>query len=174
MQSRIESELNGITEVLTLADMNSIYSLLKQRRLRWLGHVRRMDDGRIPKDLLYGELAVGKRSQGRPMQCFRNVCKKDLRDCMIDTQNWESLADDRDLWKRTVKHGIATFEDHQRKEADVKRMRRKEKVTTSQSHPPRTSVHVCDLCGRDCGAFIGLHNHKRKCSRTLSTDSLPD
>ena len=157
-------------EVLRLADMDSIFCLLKQRRLRWLGHVRRMDDGRIPKDLLYGELAVGKRSQGRPMQCFRNVCKKDLRDCMIDTQNWESLADDRDLWKRTVKHGISTFESHQRKEAEVKRMRRKEKVTASQSHPPRNSAYVCDLCGRECGAFIGLHNHKRKCSRTLSTD----
>ena len=60
-------------EVLRRADMDSIYSLLKQRRLRWLGHVRRMDDGRIPKDLLYGELVEGKRSQGRPMQCFRNV-----------------------------------------------------------------------------------------------------
>ena len=54
-------------EVLKLADMDSIYSLLKQRRLRWLEHVRRMDDGRILKDLLYGELAEGKRSQGRPM-----------------------------------------------------------------------------------------------------------
>ena len=88
---------------------------------------------------------------------------------MIDTQNWESLADDRDLWKRTVKHGTATFEDNQRREAEMKRMRRKEKVTASQSHPPRNGAYVCDLCGRECGAFIGLHNHKRKCSRTLST-----
>ena len=156
-------------EVLRLANMDSIYSLLKQRRLRWLGHVRRMDDGRIPKDLLYGELVVGKRSQGRPMQCFRNVCKKDLRDCQIDIQSWESQADDRDLWKRTVKQGIATFESNQRKEAEEKRKRRKENATASQSHPPRNSDYICNLCGRDCVAFIGLHSHKRKCSRTLST-----
>jgi len=128
-----------------------------------------MDDGRIPKDLLYGELVVGKRSQGRPMQCFRNVCKKDLRDCKIDTQSWEPLADDRDLWKRTVKQGVTFFEGNQRKEAEEKRMRRKEKATASQSHPPRNSDYLCNLCGRDCGAFIGLHNHRRKCSRTLST-----
>jgi len=28
--------------------------------LRWLEHVVRMDDGRISKDLLYGELEQGK------------------------------------------------------------------------------------------------------------------
>ena len=106
------------------------------------------------------------------MQCFRNVCKKDLRDCMIDTQTWESLADDRDLGKRAVRQGTITFEDSQRKKAEVKRMRRKEKATTRQSHPSKNSDYIiCNLCGRDCGAFIGLHNHKRKCYRTLSTDS---
>ena len=35
-------------------------------RLGWLGHVRRMAPGRIPKDLLYGQLAVGTRPTGRP------------------------------------------------------------------------------------------------------------
>ena len=29
-----------------------LVTLLQQRRLRWLGHVHRMEDGRIPKDLL--------------------------------------------------------------------------------------------------------------------------
>ena len=32
--------------------------------------VRRMEDGRIPKDLLYGELAAGTRSLGRPKLRF--------------------------------------------------------------------------------------------------------
>ena len=38
--------------VLERAGIFSIYTLLKQRRLRWLGHVMRMADDRIPKDLL--------------------------------------------------------------------------------------------------------------------------
>ena len=42
------------------------YSLLSQRRLRWLGHVRRMEDGRLPKDILYGQLTSGARPVGRP------------------------------------------------------------------------------------------------------------
>ncbi|XP_063597293.1 uncharacterized protein LOC134773974 [Penaeus indicus] len=45
-------------EVLARADLPSMYDLLHQKRLRWLGHVHRMDDGRIPKDLVYGELAT--------------------------------------------------------------------------------------------------------------------
>ena len=43
-------------EVLNDSSMLSIYSLLMKRRLRWIGHVRRMDDGRIPKDIMFGEL----------------------------------------------------------------------------------------------------------------------
>ena len=52
--------------VLEKAGIPSLYTLLKQRRMPWLGHVTRMKDGRIPKNLLYGELATGKRPTGRP------------------------------------------------------------------------------------------------------------
>ncbi|GAA6107151.1 uncharacterized protein LOC118407100 [Tachysurus ichikawai] len=54
------------TEVLERTGMNSMFSILSERRLRWLGHVRRMDPGRIPKDLLYGKLAEVARLTGRP------------------------------------------------------------------------------------------------------------
>ena len=40
--------------VLQRAGCTSMFTLLKQRRMRWLDHV--VDDGRILKDLLYGEL----------------------------------------------------------------------------------------------------------------------
>ncbi len=52
------------TEVLSRAGLPSMFTLLRQRRLRWLGHVHRLPDGRIPTDLLYGELASGKRPTG--------------------------------------------------------------------------------------------------------------
>ena len=53
------------TEVLAKADIPSMYTPLRQRRLRWIGHVHRMDDRGIPKDLLYGELTTGKHKKGR-------------------------------------------------------------------------------------------------------------
>ncbi|XP_047497854.1 uncharacterized protein LOC125044938 [Penaeus chinensis] len=48
------------TEVWSRPGLPSMFTLLRQRRLRWLGHVHRMEDGRIPKDILYGELTTGK------------------------------------------------------------------------------------------------------------------
>ena len=51
-------------DVLEQAGMPSMYALLTKRRLRWLEHVRRMENGRIPKDFLYGELAIGTRPAG--------------------------------------------------------------------------------------------------------------
>ena len=51
-------------------DTKFIHSL-KAKTMRWLGHVPRMKDGRIPKDLLYGELARGKRPTERPQVRFK-------------------------------------------------------------------------------------------------------
>ena len=79
------------TEVLERANLPSMYSLLKQRRLRWLGHVCRMEEGRIPKAILYDELAEVRRPAGRPQLRFKGICKRDLKSTNIDTNAWEIL-----------------------------------------------------------------------------------
>ena len=72
-----------------------MYTQLRQRRLRWLGHVHRMEDGRIPKDLLYGELTCGKRTSGRPHLRYKDVCKRDMKALDINTKSWEAHASNR-------------------------------------------------------------------------------
>ena len=52
------------TVVLKRAGMQSVHTLLKLAQLRWTGHVTRMPDEHLPKKILYGELQVGKRSNG--------------------------------------------------------------------------------------------------------------
>ena len=90
--------------------MPSMFALLMQRRLRWLGHVCRMDDGRIPKDMLYSELATGTRPIGRPSLRFKDVCKRDLRACGVDPSSLEAVVSDRACWRSTVKTGIHASE----------------------------------------------------------------
>ena len=63
--------------VLEREGIPNMFTLLKQRRMRWLDHVCRMEDGLIPKDLLYDELLTGKRPTGRPQLRYNDICKLD-------------------------------------------------------------------------------------------------
>ena len=54
------------TVVLSRCGLPTLFKILCQRRLRWMGHIRRMKDGWIPKDIMYKELITGKRNLGRP------------------------------------------------------------------------------------------------------------
>ncbi|KAL1255575.1 hypothetical protein QQF64_013636 [Cirrhinus molitorella] len=87
------------TKVLERVNMSSLHAVLSERRLMWLGHVRRMDAGRIPKELLYGELVEGQRTTGRPKLRFKDICKKDMKQCFINPNSWESQAADRPAWR---------------------------------------------------------------------------
>ena len=154
------------TEVLTRAGLSSMYTLLRQRRLRWLGHVRRMDDGRLPKDLLYGVLKSGHRDQGRPVLRYKDVCKRDLKALNIDETSWEKLADDKDEWRTTLHRQLKVGEENLKEKAAEKRETRKAKEqhkTTTESTPPPNS-HQCERCKRNCGSRIGLYSHQRRCS----------
>ena len=127
--------------VLERDEIPSMYTLLKQRRLRWLGHVVRMDDGRIPKDLLYGELAQAKRPTGRPQLRYKDVCKRDLKALGIDINGRESLASNRSAWRQAVQQGLLEFEEALAEQAETKRQTRKAR---NQGDRPATD-HICSL-----------------------------
>ena len=66
-------------EVLQRADAEDIEITLIKSRLRWLGHVSRMDDNRPVKALMYGELDKGTRPVGRPKLRYKDTCKSILK-----------------------------------------------------------------------------------------------
>ena len=65
-----------------------------------------MGKGRIPKDLLYGELENGTRKTGCPLICSKNVCKRDMKSAAIDIESWEVMVKDHSTWRHLVKEGI--------------------------------------------------------------------
>ena len=66
-------------EVRTRTGQQSMDNLHRERRLRWLGHVLRMDHRRIPQQALYWEVPGFKRGPGRPRANWIGTVKKDLR-----------------------------------------------------------------------------------------------
>ena len=89
------------TELFEKAGITPAEHLLLQKQLRWLGHVIRMPDSRLPRRLLYGKLTVGQRSVGRPKKCFIDHIKANLLKCNIKPSDLEVLASARDI-RRTV------------------------------------------------------------------------
>ena len=55
-------------DILTRANLPSMYELLIQRNLRWVGHIYRMNDSRLTKQILYSQLKEGLRGIGRQTQ----------------------------------------------------------------------------------------------------------
>ena len=97
-------------EVLERSGSRSIESMILQRRLRWGGHVVRMSDERLPKQLLYGELEEGRRPAHKPKLRFKDCLKKALMLTGIGADSWERKAHDRDGWRRMVHDGCLMFE----------------------------------------------------------------
>ena len=66
---------------------------------RWLGHVVHVEEGRIPKDLLYCKLAQGKRPTARPKVRYKDVCKRELKAMDVDLTTWEAVVSDWTAWR---------------------------------------------------------------------------
>ena len=140
------------TAVLDKAGSLSMHLMICQHRLRWLGRVHRMEDGHIPKDLLYGQLPSGRRPLGRPALRYKDVCKRDLKLTDINPESWEKLADDRDSWRHAVRDGFRSGEEKRNLQLENKPTQRKERQQTTDSN--QSSNFACNNCGRDCHARI--------------------
>ena len=72
-----------------------------------------MEDGRMPKDVLYGKLVSGFRPVDLPILRHKDhVCKRDMRSMEITADSWESVAADRVIWRMDFDDGVAKSEEH--------------------------------------------------------------
>ena len=80
------------TDVLKRAGIQNVHTCLKLAQLRWTGHVTRMQEERLPKKILYGELEMGKCSHGGQKKRYKDTLKASLKDFNIPTESWEQIA----------------------------------------------------------------------------------
>ena len=80
--------------------INDLYSspnivrVIKSRRLRWAGHVARMEEGRGVYKVLVGK-PEGKRPLGRPRRRREDNIKMDLEEVGRGCGDWMELAQNR-------------------------------------------------------------------------------
>ena len=82
-------------------ELNDLYCslnnvrVIKSRRIRWAGHVARMEEGRGVQRVLVGK-PEGKRPLGRPRRRWEDNIKMDLQEVGRGCGDWMELAKDRD------------------------------------------------------------------------------
>ena len=153
------------TEVLARAGPLSMYALLTKRRVSCLGHVTRMRDGRLSKEILYGELATGSRPIGRPTLRYKDVLKRDLKAGGIAPAGFEAMEADRSGWRHTTKSAIKTAEQKREDKWEEKRARRRQRAEI-EAVPSDDNVSTCSNCNRVCRSRIGPYSHSRRCGST--------
>ena len=133
------------TEVITQADIPSIPTLLQKAQVRWAGHVTRMPDDRLPKQLLYCELCYGKRSVGGQKKRSEDTLKNTRTSFHIDVTNWEVCAHDQPLWHSMIHTGARTAETIRIAEAQKNALLAKRDFTLPPSPQPARHTHASNV-----------------------------
>ena len=119
-----------------------------------------MNDQRIPKVLLYGELTEGKRKVGRFELRFKHSLKTTLKSLEIPVEAWENLALNRPSWRSLISSGAFSAEQRRRATAESKRAAWKVRAASSSTQSPSRPKYT--ICGRQFSAQIRLISHLRK------------
>jgi hypothetical protein len=75
----------------------SIVRVIKERRMRWAGHVALMEEVRGAYNILFGR-PEGRRPLGRPRCRREDNIKMDLREIGFGDVDWIHWVQDRDTW----------------------------------------------------------------------------
>jgi len=74
------------------------------QRIRWLGHVKRMEVGVMPRNVIEGRLFIGRR-KGRPCLRWMDDVVADLK--VMKIKQWVEKMKDREKWRLIVEEAKA-------------------------------------------------------------------
>ncbi len=149
------------TSIRKTAKQQRVPSLLSQRRLRFVGHIARIDESRLPRQLLVSALPSGKRSVGGQKCRWNDLLVRDLRKFGLG-DDWCSKAMDRQEWRQIVKREVELVNERdelqEKKQKDDRKRRREGRQMASEA-----ALH-CEHPGCEFMALnrAGLVNHTRQ------------
>ena len=96
-----------------MCGISGIETFLLQSQFRWVSHIVRMPDFRIPKQAFFGQLARGCRLQGGPVRRYKDSLKINLRACDLAPSVLQTAPLDRSVWRQCCSNAILAFEERQ-------------------------------------------------------------
>jgi len=90
LKSRTNQELEEMSK------RENIVKWIKEQRISWLGHLERMEEDRMPKEIFTQELE-GTRRRGRPRKRWKEEVERDLQ--VLGVRRWRELVADRKKWE---------------------------------------------------------------------------
>ena len=159
------------TKILDRCNITGIEAMLMQSQLRWCGHVHRMPDSSIPKQLLYGQLTGSTRSQGGQRKRYKDYLLLTLKSCDISNLTWDTVSD-RAKWLRLCHSSLDKFEIQLIANLEDRRARRKDPTSAQKS---TVGTFSCEHCGRTCRptSKIGMFANRRSCNPSSTTVCQP-
>jgi len=82
----------------------NIVKWINGQRISWLGHLERMEEDRMPKNIFTQGLE-GTRRRGRPKKRWKEEVERDLQ--VLGVRRWRELVADRKIWKGIVRQAEA-------------------------------------------------------------------
>ena len=82
----------------------NIVKWIKSQRISWLGHLERMEEDRMAREIFTQEME-GTRRRGRPRKGWKEEVERDLQ--VLGVRRWRELVVGRKKWKDIVRQAIA-------------------------------------------------------------------
>merc|ERR1739838_413018 len=159
---QMEEDGVNMYDVRKMLGVKSLRIKIEKRVLERIGHVVRMEDGKLVKAVVLGWLGKLENWERKPGGRRKTLLywKKLLREAGVDWTRIGRMTSDRKEWKRKVKERMAHVEKWEWSKG--KRWDGGPMVRDTTREERREFVFVCEVCAKVCKSKGGLTIHRKR------------